>query len=115
MVDQALINQLVEQRVAELLVQSNHSNNSAGTFSPTRNLGCSYKEFRACGPMEFCGTKGVVYLVRWMEKMESVFTVSKCAESSKVWFASFTLKNEALTWWNNYRKSVGSEAAYTMT
>ena len=44
-VDQAMINQLVEQRVAELLAESNHSNNSAGTFPPVRTNGCNYKEF----------------------------------------------------------------------
>ena len=65
-----VINQLVDQRVAELLAESNHSNASAGTPPIVRPLGCSYKEFRACGPIEFCGTEGVVYLVRWMENTE---------------------------------------------
>jgi hypothetical protein len=114
-VDQAMINQLVEQRVAELLAESNHSNNSAGTFPPVRANGCNYKEFKICGPVEFGGTEGVVYLVRWIEKTESVFNVSGCAENTKVKFASFTFKNEALTWWNNYRNSVGSDVAYAMT
>ncbi|PWA76257.1 reverse transcriptase domain-containing protein [Artemisia annua] len=82
--------------------------------SPIRPVGYSYKEFRACGPIEFCSTEGVVYLVRWMEKTELVFNVSTCAENAKVKFATFTLKDEALTWWNNYCKSVGSEVAYAM-
>lgn len=54
-------------------------------------------------------------MVRWIEKTESVFNVSNCAENAKVKFASFTFKEEALTWWNNYRYSVGSEVAYVMT
>ena len=114
-VDQAMINKLVEHLVAELLAESNHSNNSPGTFPPVRTTGCNYKEFRICGPIEFGGTEGVVYLVRWIEKTESVFNVSNFAESSKVKFTSFTFKDEALTWWNNYRNSVGSEVAYAMT
>ena len=40
----------------------------------------------------------MVYLVRWIEKTESVFNVSGCAENAKVKFASFTFKDEALTW-----------------
>ena len=114
-VDPNVINQLVDQRVAELLAESNHSNASAGTSPTVRPLGCSYKEYRACGPVEFCGTEGVVYLVRWIEKTESVFTVSNCSENAKVKFATFTLKDEALTWWNNYRRSIGDEEAYAMT
>ena len=114
-VDQAMINQLVEQRVAELLAESNHSNTSAVTFPPTRVNGCTYMDFRICGPVEFRGTEGVVYLVRWIEKTESVFTVSNCAEDAKVKYATFTFKDEALTWWNTYRNSIGSEVAYAMT
>ena len=53
--------------------------------------------------------------MRWMEKTESVFTVSNCEQNAKVKHAMFTLKDEALTWWNNYRRSVGSEVAYAMT
>ena len=42
-VDQDMINQLVNQRVAELLAESNHSNTSAGTPLPTRTTCCNYK------------------------------------------------------------------------
>ena len=92
-VDQDMINQLVNQCVAKLLAESNHSNTSAGIPLPTRITGCNYKEFRTCGPIEFCGTEGVVYLVRWIEKTESVFTISGCAENAKVKFSTFTLKD----------------------
>lgn len=96
-VDQDMINQLKNQRVVELLAESNHSNTSAETPLPIRTPGCNYKEFRSCGPIEYCGTEGVVYLVRWIEKTESVFTVSNYAENAKVKFAMFTLEDEALT------------------
>lgn len=112
---QAMINPLVNQRVTELLVESNHSNTSARTPLPNRTRGCTYKEFRFCGPIEFGETEGVVYMMRWMEKTESVFTVSNCDEDAKVNYATFTLKDEALTWWNNYLQSVGSDVAYAMT
>ncbi|GKG17215.1 hypothetical protein Tco_0362172 [Tanacetum coccineum] len=38
-------------------------------------------------PYSFKGTKGVVGLKRWFEKMEQVFEIYKCAEDDKVKFA----------------------------
>ncbi|GKD21433.1 hypothetical protein Tco_1223136, partial [Tanacetum coccineum] len=37
---------------------------------------CSYTAFMKCQPLNFKGTKGVVGLSRWFEKMESVFHIS---------------------------------------
>nr|GFC15666.1 hypothetical protein [Tanacetum cinerariifolium] len=37
---------------------------------------CSYSEFLKCKPLDFKGTKGVVELTRWFEKMESVFSLA---------------------------------------
>ena len=62
--DQDLINQLVNQCIAEQLAESNHSNTSAGTPLPNRTHCCTYKEFRFCGPIEIGGTEEVVYLMR---------------------------------------------------
>nr|GEY92571.1 putative reverse transcriptase domain-containing protein [Tanacetum cinerariifolium] len=42
-----------------------------------------------------------VGLVRWFEKMENTFEISKCAEVRKVKFATATLHDRALTWWNS--------------
>nr|GEV50315.1 reverse transcriptase domain-containing protein [Tanacetum cinerariifolium] len=41
---------------------------------------CSFTSFMKCGPMQFHGTKGAVGLVRWFEKMENTFEISKCIE-----------------------------------
>ncbi|GJR32958.1 putative reverse transcriptase domain-containing protein [Tanacetum coccineum] len=40
---------------------------------------CYYADFMKCQPLNFKGTKGVVGLTRWIEKMESVFNISGCA------------------------------------
>nr|GEV95810.1 transposon Ty3-I Gag-Pol polyprotein [Tanacetum cinerariifolium] len=40
---------------------------------------CYYADFMKCQPLNFKGTKGVVSLTRWIEKMESVFQISGCA------------------------------------
>nr|GFC28074.1 hypothetical protein [Tanacetum cinerariifolium] len=59
---------------------------------------CSYSEFVKCKPLDFKGTKGVIELTRWFEKIESVFSISNCTSSNQVKFATCTLQDDALTW-----------------
>nr|GFB38709.1 putative reverse transcriptase domain-containing protein [Tanacetum cinerariifolium] len=54
-------------------------------------------------PITFCGNEGALGLIRWIEKTEMVFTVSKCIEANKVVFAATTFQDQALTWWNSQR------------
>nr|GFC96005.1 hypothetical protein [Tanacetum cinerariifolium] len=61
---------------------------------------CSYSEFLKCKPLDFKGTEGVVELTR---------------SSNQVKFATCTLQNDALTWWNSYVKTTTPEEAYAMT
>nr|GEZ84835.1 hypothetical protein [Tanacetum cinerariifolium] len=58
--------------------------------------------------------EGVVGLTRWIEKMESVFNISSCAIENQVKFATCTLLDAALTWWNGQIRTLGPEA-YAMT
>nr|GEX80884.1 reverse transcriptase domain-containing protein [Tanacetum cinerariifolium] len=60
-------------------------------------------------------TEGVVCLSQWLEKMESIFHISGCAIDNQVKFATCTLLGAALTWWNGHVRTLGHEAAYTMT
>ncbi|GJR47634.1 hypothetical protein Tco_1315737 [Tanacetum coccineum] len=60
----------------------------------------NYKEFINCQPFYFNGTEGAVDLIRWFERTESVFSRSKCAEEDRVTFATGTLTDDALSWWN---------------
>ncbi|GJX89435.1 putative reverse transcriptase domain-containing protein [Tanacetum coccineum] len=75
---------------------------------------CSYSEFLKCKPLDFKGTEGVVGLTRWFEKMESVFSISNCTAASQVKFATCTLQDDALTWWNAHVKTTTPEAAHAM-
>ncbi|GJZ15964.1 putative reverse transcriptase domain-containing protein [Tanacetum coccineum] len=75
---------------------------------------CFYADFMKCQPLNFKGTKGVVGLTRWIEKMESVFNISGCAIENQVKFATCTLLGAALTWWNGQIRTLGLEA-YAMT
>nr|GEX48564.1 reverse transcriptase domain-containing protein [Tanacetum cinerariifolium] len=88
--------------------------------NPNRNLGSrethvakrgNYKEFINCQPFYFNGTNGAVGLIRWFEHTESVFSRSKCAEEDRVTFATGTLTNDALSWWNAYAQPIGIEQA----
>nr|GEW34549.1 putative reverse transcriptase domain-containing protein [Tanacetum cinerariifolium] len=74
--------------------------------------GCSYKEFMNCEPTNFKGTEGAVGLTRWFERSESVFLISKCAENDKVKYATSTLLDEALSWWNSVAQLIDIENAY---
>ncbi|GKB51527.1 hypothetical protein Tco_0902280 [Tanacetum coccineum] len=62
---------------------------------------CSYKEFHSCMQGNFNGTKGAVRLTRWFEKLESIFQVSKVADSDNVKYAACIMLDCALTWWNS--------------
>ncbi|GJX91326.1 putative reverse transcriptase domain-containing protein [Tanacetum coccineum] len=75
---------------------------------------CTYSDFLKCQPLNFKGTKGVVGLTQWFERMESVFHISNCAVENQVKFATCTLHGIALTWWNTHVKKVGHDATYGM-
>ncbi|GJZ83825.1 putative reverse transcriptase domain-containing protein [Tanacetum coccineum] len=61
--------------------------------------------------LNFKGTEGVVGLIRWFKKMEIVFHISNCLEN-QVKYATCTLLNSALTWWNSHKRTIGTEAAF---
>ncbi|GKC03621.1 reverse transcriptase domain-containing protein [Tanacetum coccineum] len=76
---------------------------------------CTYQDFMKCQPLNFKGTKGVVRLIRWFEKMETVFHISNCPEKYQVKYATCTLLNSALTWWNSHKRIIGTEDAFAMS
>ncbi|GJU08089.1 hypothetical protein Tco_1124519 [Tanacetum coccineum] len=84
------INQLIETRVTEALVNQ--------------------EQLRSSG----VNGKGVVGLTQWFEKMESVFHISNYTVENQVKLATCTLLGATLTWWNSHVKTVGHDAAYGM-
>ncbi|GJZ89271.1 hypothetical protein Tco_0661053 [Tanacetum coccineum] len=102
---QALINQGVAAAMAEAeasRVRNGYNSNGSGPRPAQTARECSYSEFLKCKPLDFKGTEGVVGLTRWFEKMESVFSISNCPATSQVKFATCTLQDDALTWWNSH-------------
>ncbi|GJR71242.1 putative reverse transcriptase domain-containing protein [Tanacetum coccineum] len=95
-IDTQMLNQLISIRVAEALTAaavthaaSTQEKNNLGSNS-SQNKTCNYKEFRAVMHENFCGTE----------------------EGDRVKFASSTLLDGALTWWNVYVRSVTLNTAH---
>ncbi|GJR11042.1 hypothetical protein Tco_0793694 [Tanacetum coccineum] len=87
--------------------------NPGGFVHVTRE--CTYQDFLKCQPLSFNEIEGVVGLTRWLEKMETVFHISNCPEKYQVKYATCTLLNSALTWWNSHKRTIRIEAAYAMS
>ncbi|GJX65763.1 hypothetical protein Tco_0300106 [Tanacetum coccineum] len=75
---------------------------------------CNFAVFMKCNPTVFCRIEGAVELRRWLEKTESVFRISECAEGNKVRFAAATLEGPSLTWWNSKIATMGLETVNRM-
>ncbi|GKB15120.1 reverse transcriptase domain-containing protein [Tanacetum coccineum] len=119
---QAAIRKLVADSVsaaleaqAATMANSDNTNRNTGPREAPVTRKCSYKEFMSCQPFNFKGTEGSVGLIRWFERTESVFLRSNCSEDYKVKFATGTLTEEALSWWNSFAQPIGIEEAYKIT
>nr|GEV70881.1 retrovirus-related Pol polyprotein from transposon TNT 1-94 [Tanacetum cinerariifolium] len=75
---------------------------------------CTYQDFMKCQPINFKGTEGGVGLIRWFEKMETVFHISNCLEKYQVKYATCILLNSALTWWNLHKRTIGTKAPFVI-
>ncbi|GJT73648.1 reverse transcriptase domain-containing protein [Tanacetum coccineum] len=69
----------------------------------------------SCQPINFKGTEGAIGLIHWFERTESVFSRSNCTKDCKVKFATGTLTEEALSWFNSFAQPIGIEEAYKIT
>ncbi|GJR47109.1 putative reverse transcriptase domain-containing protein [Tanacetum coccineum] len=90
----------------------NHGMNYGGFMPVSKEY--TFQDFLKCKPQNFSGTEGVVGLTRWFEKMETVFNISNCPPKYQVKYATCTLQDSALTWWNSHKRTIGVEAAYAM-
>ncbi|GKF53590.1 hypothetical protein Tco_0160500 [Tanacetum coccineum] len=70
----------------------NGRNGNGGNGNPNENnrdarpvaRECTYQDFMKCQPLNFKRMEGVVGLIRWFEKMETLFHISKCPEKYQV-------------------------------
>ncbi|GJR01143.1 reverse transcriptase domain-containing protein [Tanacetum coccineum] len=87
---------------AQAATMANTDNTNTGLRESHVARKCSYIEFMSCQPFNFKGTEGAVGLIRWFERTGLVFSRSNCTEDCKVKFATGTLTEEALSWWNSF-------------
>ncbi|GJX46746.1 hypothetical protein Tco_0271936 [Tanacetum coccineum] len=104
----------LEVKAATMANADNTNRNTREREAPIARK-CSYKEFMSCQPINFKGTEGAVGLICWFELTESVFSHSKCTKDCKVKFATGTLTEEDLSWWNSFAQPIGIEEAYKIT
>ncbi|GKG46643.1 hypothetical protein Tco_0501489, partial [Tanacetum coccineum] len=77
----------------------NGGNRNGGNGNPNENKRdtrpvareCTYQGFMKFQPLNFKGTEGVVGLIRWFEKMETVFHINNCPEKYQAKYATCTL------------------------
>nr|GEU56901.1 putative reverse transcriptase domain-containing protein [Tanacetum cinerariifolium] len=85
-----------------------------GGFMPVARE-CTYQDFLKCQPLNFKGAEGVVGLTCWFKKMATVFHISNCPQKYQVKYATCTLLNNALTWWNTHKRTIRIDVAYAIT
>ncbi|GKE83047.1 hypothetical protein Tco_1553047 [Tanacetum coccineum] len=76
---------------------------------------CTYQDFMKCQPLSFKGTECVVGLIRWSEKMETVFHINNYPKRYQVKYATCTLLDSALTWWNSHKRTIRTYVAYALS
>ncbi|GJR32059.1 hypothetical protein Tco_1569695 [Tanacetum coccineum] len=96
----------LETQAATMASASNPNKNTGPTRIPVTKTG-NYKEFVRCQSFYFNGTEEAVNLIRWFERTKSVFSRSNYVEENKVTFATSTLTDDALSWWNHMNQPIG--------
>nr|GEY60681.1 hypothetical protein [Tanacetum cinerariifolium] len=121
MMKRKAVNKMVKKQIAKAIeeyekTRVNPCNASrsgvTNTGGSVNKQGYTHKTFMNGKPHPFNGTKGVVSLRRWIENVEQVFEICKCAEEDKVMFAASTFEGHALTWWNGNNRRQETTRAY---
>ncbi|GKD00759.1 hypothetical protein Tco_1171033 [Tanacetum coccineum] len=108
------ISSALKAQAATMVNSDNSNRNTESKEIPIAKRG-NYKEFINYQPSYFNGIEGAVDLIRWFKRTESVFSRSKCAEEDRVTFATGTLTDDALSWWNAHAQPMGIEQANQIT
>ncbi|GKA01320.1 putative reverse transcriptase domain-containing protein [Tanacetum coccineum] len=116
MIDQGVTDALAARDADRNTNGDDNHNSGTGVIRTERDAReCTYPDFMKCQPLNFKGTKGVVKLIQWFEKMKTVFSISNCSVENQIKFSTCTLPAGTLTWWNSHVRTVGHDVAYAMT
>nr|GEZ74441.1 putative reverse transcriptase domain-containing protein [Tanacetum cinerariifolium] len=66
--------------IEEMINRRGENRNGDGRGEMHAARECTYQDFIKCQQLNFKGTEGVVGLIRWCEKMETMFHISNCPE-----------------------------------
>ncbi|GKB93041.1 reverse transcriptase domain-containing protein [Tanacetum coccineum] len=112
---ESLISVFISRTQAAAMANADNPNRNTGPREiPVAKRG-NYKEFISCQPFYFNGMEGAVELIPWFERTESVFSRSNLVEENIVTFATGTLTDDALSWWNAYAQPIGIEQTNRIT
>ncbi|GJR03139.1 putative reverse transcriptase domain-containing protein [Tanacetum coccineum] len=116
MIDQGVTDALAARDV-DRNTNGDNSHNSGTSVRRMERVAreCTYPDFMKCQPLNFKGTEGVVELIQWFEKMETVFSISNCSVENQIKFSTCILLAGVLTWWNSHVRTVCHDVAYAMT
>ncbi|GKA84561.1 reverse transcriptase domain-containing protein, partial [Tanacetum coccineum] len=116
MIEKGVVDALAA-RDADRSMNGDDSHNSGTGVRRTERVSreCTYPDFMKYQPLNFKGTKGVVELTYWFEKMEIVFRISNRSVENQIKFSTYTLLGSALTWWDSHVRTVGHDVVYAMT
>nr|GEV13269.1 reverse transcriptase domain-containing protein [Tanacetum cinerariifolium] len=82
---------------------------------PKRTLTSATQAMTEAAIRQLITEEGAVDLIHWFERSELVFSRSNCAKENRVTFATGTLTDDALSWWNAYAQPIGIEQANKIT
>ncbi|GJS82751.1 putative reverse transcriptase domain-containing protein [Tanacetum coccineum] len=93
MIDQG-VNSALAARDADKNTNDDDSHASGTGVRRTKRVTreCTYQDFMKCQPLNFKGTEGVVKLIQWFEKMETVFNISHCSVENQIKFSTYLKK-----------------------
>nr|GEU68370.1 putative reverse transcriptase domain-containing protein [Tanacetum cinerariifolium] len=125
----------VNQRVTELATTARHETEEEATYARRARAGSKYKSAAIEAPVRTLEAQVATLIAQTsllkltyefqrhlrsrqsdliFRKMEFVFYINNCTVACQVKFATCTLQENALTWWNSHVRAVEHDIAYAM-
>ncbi|KAJ0844736.1 hypothetical protein HanRHA438_Chr15g0705811 [Helianthus annuus] len=103
---------MIPQIVSEIHAVSSTSSVDSKNDSPKAPF--SFKQFKACGLMNFTGEDGPSMMFQWFDSMEVTFPQSGCPKNLRTVKAIGVFQSRALDWWTAERNRRGNDATYDL-
>ena len=107
----AIVNQVIAGILPNLIQAVNNNNNQP---NQPDGIGRWTKEFQKHNPDSFIKADDPIEARNSITGMEKIFGVVGVEDQHKVRLATYKLKNEAQTWWNDHVRGRGGDAFVNM-